>query len=453
MDRRPAVRFATPGNRNRPTIVSRKPIQEPDSLRNTSGPGYSGTDTVQRKDAAPESAFKVGQILVNQPAPLVVNGKTEQNPEEGKYEGKSWEKNQPIYTEKKQVSEGFFRAASEYEKVSKSGLNKIKEHEGVGATTAIPGGVFDNVCKTGMKMIGYGHVLTAQEMSEPFEIRISGVPDWEDNPRVIQATVNWKTSVLTEDQATILLQNDLKPIYSKVKSSLGGARITQDQFDALVDFVFNVGSDAFDKSGIAGFISGGRYDEVPTEMVKWILACGKERSELKARRIDNACLFAGTLRASVFSAATDNTPSSATTSDRAARAMAWFQSAEGGGFTRAQAAGIVGNLIQESSLNPGITGPGNAQGIAQWTPTGGRQARVATYLGRPITQADFDSQLRAITWELTTTEATSARLLRNTSNTDDAARVFNDAYERSGRPEYAKRIANARAVFNNANIP
>jgi len=392
----------------RPTIVTRKPGADPYIARNSASPGYSGTDTVQRKDGAPENTFKTGQIFANQPAPLVVNGKTEQNTEEGKYEGIGWENNRPIYTERKQVTEGFFRAVSEYEKVSKAGLNKIKEHEGTGATTAVPGGVFDNTCKTGIKMIGYGHVLTAAELAEPYEIKISGTPDWEDNPRVIQATVNWKTSVLTEDQATILLQNDLEPVYSKIKSSLGGARITQDQFDALVNFVFNVGGDAFDKSGIAGMISGGKYDAVPTEMVKWILACGVEKSELKARRIDNACLFSGTLRAGTFAGAAPETASAATTGERAMQAMAWFRSAAGGGFSCNQAAGIVANLITESGdLNPAARNPrSGALGLAQWLGNDRAGRYIRTYGPFPAPGSAFDpqsfnNQLDFVTKELT----------------------------------------------------
>ena len=125
------------------------PSSDPYIARNTSGPGYSGTNTISRKDAPVESTFKIGQALEGQTTPLTVNGKSAQNKEEGKYEGKSWNGDTPVYAERMAVPEGTFRAATEYQNASPRGLNMIKEHEGNGAgPPSIPGGVFENACKT-----------------------------------------------------------------------------------------------------------------------------------------------------------------------------------------------------------------------------------------------------------------------------------------------------------------
>ncbi len=449
-----------PGSRSQliTTIASRMPSSDPYIARNTSGPGYSGTNTISRKDAPVESTFKIGQALEGQTTPLTVNGKSAQNKEEGKYEGKSWNGDTPVYAERMAVPEGTFRAATEYQNVSPRGLNMIKEHEGNGAgPPSIPGGVFENACKTGIKMIGHGHVLTESELADPKTITISGVIETGGTPRVINTTVNWETTALTDDQMLVLLQNDLKPVYSKIKSSLGASRITQDQFDALSDFIFNVGNDAFDKSGIAGMISGGEFDKVPTEMVKWILACGTEKSELKSRRITNAFTFSGTVRAGTAGVYGGNeTPSDIVNSARAAQAMAWFQSPAGGGYTKAQAAGIVGNLILESRLQTSAFNPDPrelAQGLAQWTYVGGRQQAVAAYIGKPIREASFEEQLRAITWELSGREASAGRALRATTDVDQAATVVDLKYERSNGKSTGQRISNARALLNNPNIP
>ena len=126
-------------------------------------------------------------------------------------------------------------------------------------------------------------------------------------------------------------------------------------------------------------------------------------------------------------------------------AMQFFMSQ---GWTMAQAAGIVGNLIQESSLDPTRLNPReNAQGIAQWTPVGNRQQRVEQYLGRPIRETSFEDQLRAIQWEFTTSEAPAANRLRATTTPEEAAAVVDQFYERSAGTERGIRINNARRLF------
>ena len=126
-------------------------------------------------------------------------------------------------------------------------------------------------------------------------------------------------------------------------------------------------------------------------------------------------------------------------------AMQFFMSQ---GWTMAQAAGIVGNLIQESSLDPTRLNPReNAQGIAQWTPVGNRQQRIEQYLGRPIRQASFEEQLRAIQWEFTTSEAPAANRLRATTTPEEAAAVVDQFYERSRGTERGIRINHARRLF------
>ena len=126
-------------------------------------------------------------------------------------------------------------------------------------------------------------------------------------------------------------------------------------------------------------------------------------------------------------------------------AMQFFMSQ---GWTMAQAAGIVGNLIQESSLDPTRLNPReNAQGIAQWTPVGNRQQRIEQYLGRPIRQASFEEQLRAIQWEFTTSEAPAANRLRATTTPEEAAAVVDQFYERSAGTERGIRINHARRLF------
>jgi hypothetical protein len=127
-------------------------------------------------------------------------------------------------------------------------------------------------------------------------------------------------------------------------------------------------------------------------------------------------------------------------------AMQYFMSQ---GWTQAQAAGIVGNLIQESNLNPASHNlRENAQGIAQWTPRGRRQQIVEQYLGRPILTTTFEEQLGAIQWELTTVESNAGNRLRLATTPEDAAQIVDQFYERSAGTERSIRINHARRLFN-----
>ena len=83
-------------------------------------------------------------------------------------------------------------------------------------------------------------------------------------------------------------------------------------------------------------------------------------------------------------------------------AMDFFQKR---GWTKEQAAGIVGNLQAESGadLKTNAVGDGGkAYGIAQWHPD--RQAMFEKLYGKPIRQSTFKEQLEFVDWELNNTE-------------------------------------------------
>lgn len=101
------------------------------------------------------------------------------------------------------------------------------------------------------------------------------------------------------------------------------------------------------------------------------------------------------------------------------------------GLTRAQAAGIVGNLQQESSLNPNAAGGGLDQGQ-------GSRAHGGTML----------QQLEAIWAELTGSESATLRALRRTRTPQAAARVFSQRFERPGLPMLKNREKYAQEAYN-----
>ncbi|MBO9664706.1 phage tail tip lysozyme [Dokdonella sp.] len=128
-------------------------------------------------------------------------------------------------------------------------------------------------------------------------------------------------------------------------------------------------------------------------------------------------------------------------------AMGFFESQ---GWSRAQAAGIVGNLQAESGVDPnrGQDGGGPGYGLAQWE--GPRQAAFKAWAGKDIHQSTFREQLEFIQHELTTTERGAGNALKGATSASEAAQIFCNKYERPGIPHMESRIANANAIFNNA---
>ena len=107
------------------------------------------------------------------------------------------------------------------------------------------------------------------------------------------------------------------------------------------------------------------------------------------------------------------------------------------GWTPAQAAGIVGNLVHESGgrLNPGAINPGDGSdgsdsiGIGQWNSTRAAALKqFAASQGKPVT--DFGTQLAFVQHELETSESAAAQRLRGAGNVQDATSAFALGYER-----------------------
>ena len=125
----------------------------------------------------------------------------------------------------------------------------------------------------------------------------------------------------------------------------------------------------------------------------------------------------------------------------------------GKGLSHVQAAGIVGNLDQESGMSPTIWqyGGGPGRGIAQWS-AGGRwdsdyHDNVAWYAaqhGQSI--YSLDTQLEFIWYELTTFGYGDSKL-RAATNVTEATLAFMDDYEICGACDSSNRIAHAEAAL------
>lgn len=124
------------------------------------------------------------------------------------------------------------------------------------------------------------------------------------------------------------------------------------------------------------------------------------------------------------------------------------------GWTPAQSAGIVGNLMAE--VGPALafekaTGDsGTAFGLAQW-----RFERVSQFqkvFGYPLKGSTFEDQLSYIHWELNNTEKKAGDKLRKATNVPQAAAIVDQYYERSSGSARSLRIKYANSVFKKYGI-
>jgi len=138
---------------------------------------------------------------------------------------------------------------------SQAGIEAIKDYEGV-RLIAYDDGV-------GVWTIGVGHT--------------SGVE---------------RGDVITMDQVDEFLRADLEDAEQAVNDRVI-VPLTQCQFDALVSFVFNVGSGAFMASTLLKKLNAGDYDGAADEFLRWNKAGGRVLAGLTKRRISEREMFLG----------------------------------------------------------------------------------------------------------------------------------------------------------------
>ena len=137
--------------------------------------------------------------------------------------------------------------------VSQRGIDLIKEFEGLRLTAYRDA--------AGVLTIGYGHTKGVKE-----------------NDRITAA------------QAERFLIDDIKAHAAPV-INLVVVPLNQNQFDALVSFVYNLGGSAFANSTLLKHLNYGDYDAAAGEFDKWIYASGKPLNGLVKRRAKERLLF------------------------------------------------------------------------------------------------------------------------------------------------------------------
>lgn len=97
---------------------------------------------------------------------------------------------------------------------------------------------------------------------------------------------------VTLEEAYQLLRDDLR---SAEKSVKGFVRVplTQGQYDALVDFVFNCGAGNLATSTLLRLVNKGNFADAAREFSRWNKAAGRVLPGLVTRRAAEAKLFRG----------------------------------------------------------------------------------------------------------------------------------------------------------------
>src|SRR5579883_2831904 len=96
---------------------------------------------------------------------------------------------------------------------------------------------------------------------------------------------------ITKDEAEAILQADLAKHVAAV-NRLVHVDLTQGQFDALVDFSFNLGDHALAGSTLLRLVNAREFGAAQDEFPKWDHAGGRVLPGLLARRQAEAVLFA-----------------------------------------------------------------------------------------------------------------------------------------------------------------
>lgn len=97
---------------------------------------------------------------------------------------------------------------------------------------------------------------------------------------------------ITPEQAEDLLVEDIAPIEKLLNTMAINFR--QEQFDALVSWIFNLGRGNFVSSTLCRRIQEGADDElIADQIIKWVYSNGRPLAGLMKRRVSEANMFLG----------------------------------------------------------------------------------------------------------------------------------------------------------------
>lgn len=97
---------------------------------------------------------------------------------------------------------------------------------------------------------------------------------------------------ITQDQADALLISDIAAAAAFVNQAVT-TQLQQNEFDALVDFVFNLGRAAFAGSTLLRQLNAGNFDVAAGQFALWDHAGGQVVAGLLRRRLAETAMFKG----------------------------------------------------------------------------------------------------------------------------------------------------------------
>ena len=146
-------------------------------------------------------------------------------------------------------------------RISKKGIELIKHFEGLKLDAYI--------CSAGISTIGIG---TTVYFDSKKKVKIG--------------------DTITEEKAEELFRGDVVKFEDVVKK-LVKVELSQNQFDALVSFTYNLGPNNLKKSTLLKLLNEGDYPLAAAEFRKWRKAGGKVLKGLERRRKAEEKLFCG----------------------------------------------------------------------------------------------------------------------------------------------------------------
>ena len=138
-------------------------------------------------------------------------------------------------------------------KISEKGLQLIKEFEGYEGKAYL--------CPAGVWTIGYGHTQGVEE-----------------------------NDMCSVEEASEFLKKDVEKAERAV-NELVKHELNQNQFDALVSFVFNLVRDRFRQSSLLKFLNSAHFPLAGGQFDRWVYADGKVMQGLVKRRAAEKKLF------------------------------------------------------------------------------------------------------------------------------------------------------------------
>ena len=145
-------------------------------------------------------------------------------------------------------------------KISEKGLNLIKKYEGFSSKPYM--------CPANVPTIGYGSTYYPNGT----KVKIS-----DDE--------------ISEEEATQILEYIAQKDFGSAVNKFVIVDLTQNQFDALVSFAYNIGRTAFENSTLLKLLNRGEYEAAAEQFEKWNKSGGRVLSGLTKRRFDEQKLF------------------------------------------------------------------------------------------------------------------------------------------------------------------